>query len=153
MSKEENLDWLGIVVAGLTGTAIITMLMYMGPMMGMPRMDIARLLGSMVLPLGSSAFALGMMVHFAMGIVFALVYATIWSAAGIDVTWWSGLIFGAVHTVVAFAGMGMIMPMHKEVRAGSLASPLSGGARGMMGMLMGHLVFGVVVALVYSAFA
>ncbi len=128
------------------------MLMYAGPVMGMPRMDIAQLLGSMVLPLGSSAFALGMMVHFVMGVVFAAVYAAVWNATGIDVTWWSGLIFGAIHTLIAFAGMGMIMPMHREVKAGNLASPVSGGAKGMMGMLMGHLVFGLVVALVYGAF-
>lgn len=146
------MDWLGIVVAGLVGTAIITMLMYAGPVMGMPRMDIAQLLGSMALPPGSSAFALGMMVHFVMGVVFVVIYAAIWNAIGINVTWWSGLIFGAVHTAVAFAGMGMIMPMHRQVKAGSLASPLAGGAKGMMGMLMGHLVFGLVVALVYGAF-
>lgn len=147
------MDWPGIIVAGLVGTAIITMLMYyVGPVMGMPRMDIAQLLGSMVLPQGSSALALGMMVHFVMGVVFVVVYAAVWNATGIDVTWWSGLILGAVHTAVAFAGMGMIMPMHREVKVGSLASPLAGGAKGMMGMLMGHLVFGLVVALVYGAF-
>jgi hypothetical protein len=111
------MDWVGIVVAGLAATAVITMLMYAGPVMGMLRMDIAQLLGSMVLPQGSAAFAMGMMVHFMMGIIFA-----------------------------------MMMPVHKEVRAGRLSSPLAAGPKGMMGLLLGHLVFGLVVALVYRPF-
>ncbi len=146
------MDWPGIVVAGLVGTAVITALMYAGPMMGMPKMDIAQLLGSMVLPQGSSALAMGMMAHFVMGIIFVVIYAAVWTATGIAVTWWSGLIFGLVHTMVAAGGMAVMMPMHKEVRAGRLESPMAGGAKGLMGMLMGHLVFGLVVALVYGAF-
>jgi hypothetical protein len=46
-----------------------------------------------------------------------------------------------------------VIPMiHKEIRSGRLPSPMSGGARGMMGMLLGHLVFGLVVAVVYRPF-
>jgi hypothetical protein len=46
-----------------------------------------------------------------------------------------------------------MMPMiPKEVRSGRLPNPISGGARGMMGMLLGHLVFGLVVAVVYRPF-
>lgn len=146
------MDWSGIVVAGLVATAAITMLMYAGPMMGIPRMDIAQTLGSMVLPRGGAAFAAGMMIHFIMGIVFVAVYAAVWSGLGASVTWWSGLIFGLVHAMVAAVGMSMAMKMHKEVKAGRLASPMAGGARGMMGMVMGHLVFGLVTALAYGAY-
>lgn len=146
------MDWLGIIVAGLVGTTVITVLMYAGPMMGMPKMDIAQLLGSMMLPQGSVAFAMGMMAHFIMGIVFVTIYAAVWNATGTEVAWWSGLIFGLLHTMVAAGGMAAMMPMHKEVKAGRLESPLAGGAKGIMGMLMGHLVFGLVVALVYGAY-
>lgn len=146
------MDWGGIIVAGLVGTAVFTMLMYGGPMMGMPRMDIPRLLGSMMLPQGGTALAVGMMMHFANGILFTIIYAAIWNAFGNNVTWWSGIIFGAVHSVVAAGGIGAISPMHKEIKAGRLPSPMSGGAKGLLGMVMGHVVFGLVVALVYGAF-
>lgn len=146
------MDWLGIIVAGLVGTAVITALMYAGPMMGMPKMDIAQIQGSMVLPMGTTAFAVGMVTHFMMGIVFTAIYALVWDVTDLDVTWWSGLIFGAVHAMVAAAGMAMMVPFHKEMKAGNLDSPFSGGAKSMMGMLMGHLVFGLVVALVYGAY-
>jgi hypothetical protein len=45
-----------------------------------------------------------------------------------------------------------MMPAHKEVRAGRLSNPLAAGPKGMMGLLLGHLVFGLVVALVYRPF-
>jgi hypothetical protein len=115
-------------------------------------MDIAQLLGSMVLPQGSAAFAMGMMIHFVMGIIFVIIYALAWQGLGLTPNWWTGLIFGAVHAVVAAAGIAMMMPVHKEVRTGRLSSPLTAGPKGMMGLLLGHLVFGLVVALVYRPF-
>jgi hypothetical protein len=146
------MDWLGIVVAGLVATAALSMLMYGGPMMGMPRMNIAQTIGSMALPLGGAASTFGMMMHLMMGIAFTIAYAGVWSGLDINVTWWSGLLFGLVHAAVAVMGMGMMMKMHKEVKAGRLASPLAGGAKSVMGMVMGHMVFGLVAALVYGAY-
>ncbi len=146
------MDAQGIIVAGLVGTMVITMLMYGGPIMDMPKMDIAQLLGSMVLPQGGAAFAMGMVAHFGMGIIFTIIYAAVWNGFDINVTWWSGLIFGLVHAMVAAGGMAAMMPVHKEVKARRLDSPLAGGMKGMMGMVMGHLVFGVVVALLYGTY-
>jgi hypothetical protein len=149
---EGVIDWIGIIVAGLAGTLVITVLMYAGPMMGMPKMDMAQMIGPMILPQGSAAFALGMMMHFVNGIIFAIIYALVWDALNIAPNWWTGLIFGAVHFVVAAIEMGVMPMIHKEVKSGRLPSPMSGGVRGMVGMLLGHLVFGLVVAVVYRPF-
>ncbi|MBM3924864.1 MAG: hypothetical protein FJ320_02600 [SAR202 cluster bacterium] len=146
------MDWLGIIVAGLAGTAAITVIMYSAPMMGMAKMDIAQMLGSMFLPQGSTAFALGMMMHFMNGVIFAIIYGLVWEGLDVDVTWWSGLIFGAVHFLVAMVGMAMMMFMHKEVKAGRMENPTKAGPKGIIGSLMGHMLFGLVVALVYGAF-
>jgi hypothetical protein len=146
------MDWIGIVVAGLVATAVITALMYAGPMMKMPRMDIAQMLGPMALPVGNTAFATGMMVHFMMGVVFAIIYALVWLGLGIDPNWWTGLVFGAVHFAVAGLGMSAMPLLHKEVRSEWLPSPMASEPMGLMGMLVGHLVFGLVVAMVYRPF-
>lgn len=121
------MDWTGVVIAGLVATAVITMLMYAGPVMRMPKMDIAQMLGSMVLPQGTFAFTTGLMVHFGMGVVFAIIYALVWKGLGLNPTWWTGLVFGAVHFMLAGAGMGMMPIVHKEVRSQRLSSPLSAG--------------------------
>ncbi|MEX0761237.1 MAG: hypothetical protein WD333_02175 [Dehalococcoidia bacterium] len=146
------MDLTGVVVAGIAGTVVITTLMYSAPMMSMPRVDIAQLMGSMVVPLGGSAFAVGLMAHFVMGVIFAAIYAAVWASDSIPVTWWSGLIFGVVHSMVAAVGMWLMMPMNREVKAGRLESPLAAGPRGMVGMLTGHMFFGLVLALVYGVF-
>lgn len=59
------------LVAGLVGTAVISLIMAVAPRMGMPRMAIWEMLGSMFNPQGNNA--LGWVAHFMMGVVFAIV--------------------------------------------------------------------------------
>ncbi len=65
------------IIAGLIGTAATSMVMVMEPRMGMPKMAIWELLGSMSDAHGNNA--LGWMAHFMIGAVFALVYAALCS--------------------------------------------------------------------------
>jgi hypothetical protein len=60
------------ILGGFVGTLAITMLMYKGaPMMGMPKMDIAAMLGQML-----GGWAMGMVMHFLNGtVIFPLIYA------------------------------------------------------------------------------
>ncbi|MDQ7827574.1 MAG: hypothetical protein QN122_01250 [Armatimonadota bacterium] len=135
------------IIAGLVGTAAITPLLYMGPMMGMPRMDMVGMLGTMVAPPGAAAVVLGMVMHFVLGAIFAIVYAALWAVGLGAPTWLWGLIFGFVHAVVVRGLMPVVMRMHP--RRPEMA--LNGKATA--GVIMGHLVFGLVVALVYRAIA
>jgi uncharacterized membrane protein YagU involved in acid resistance len=137
---------LGAIIAGLAGTAVMTMLMYAAPLMGMPKMDIAGMLGSMFVSKKETATIVGLILHFMMGVVFAIIYALLWSLGIGSPTWWWGLIFGAVHTVVILIMMPIMMRMHPR------PPEMAGGPMVMVGQLMGHMVFGLVVALVYSAF-
>src|SRR5712692_1865092 len=87
-----------VIVAGLVGTAAMSLLMVMGPKMGIPNMAIWEMLGSMFDRQGNTT--LGWMAHFMMGVVFALVYAALWSAGfGAPTLVW-GLLFGAIHFFV-----------------------------------------------------
>jgi len=69
----------GAIIAGLDATAIMTLLMYTAPRMGMPKMDIIGMLGSMFTTDKRTATGIGLVVHFMMGVVFAVVYAYAWS--------------------------------------------------------------------------
>lgn len=144
----------GAVVAGIAGTLVITMVMAMAPKMGMPKMDMVGMLGSMFNPDGNRG--LGWTVHSMMGIVFAILYAIGWSALG-AVGIGTGAIFGVVHWLIAGTMMGMMGVMHAGIKAGTVQEPgilmfNNGGMMGFMGGLVGHAIFGVVVALVYAAF-
>jgi uncharacterized membrane protein YagU involved in acid resistance len=146
---------LGAIVAGVVGTAVITIVMNMAPQMGMPKMDIVGMLGSMFSPQGNRIVGLAM--HLMMGVVFAIIYVLLWNAGiGTAGLLW-GALFGAGHWLVAGAMMGGMSMMHAGVKAGTVEAPgifmlHNGGTVAFMGGLIGHVIFGLVVALVYGLF-
>ena len=139
------------VIAGLAGAAAMTLLMMLAPRMGMPKMDIIGMLGSMVSKDAGRARVIGAVMHFMMGVVFALIYTFLWGRGigSATVVW--GLIFGLVHGLVVGVMMPMMSRMMPSSSAGAASS--SGGMAGLIGLVMAHLVFGLVVALVYVALA
>lgn len=146
---------LGAIVAGIVGTIVMTMVMVMAPKMGMPKMDIVGMLGSMFS--AESNRMVGMIMHLMMGVVFAIVYALLWNAGIGTVSLLWGAIFGAVHWLISGMMMGGMSMIHAGVKAGSVKAPgffmmNNGGMMAFMGGLIGHVIFGLVVALVYGLF-
>jgi hypothetical protein len=79
-------------------------------------------------------------------VVFALIYALLWSVGIGSATWLWGLDFGAVHAAVAIAMVPLLarmLPRPPGMAEGPLAKA---------GMLVAYLVYGLIVALVYTAF-
>jgi hypothetical protein len=145
---------LSAVIAGVVASLVFSIVLAMAPRMGMPRMDIVSLLGSMFS--AKSNQALGWMMHLMMGIVFALIYAFLWSSGISGATWVGGLIFGAVQWLVVGMVMGMMPMMHVGIKSGAVKAPglwmtSNGGIMAFMGGLVGHLIFGTVIALSYAA--
>ncbi len=145
---------LGAIVAGLVGTVAISVVMGMAPMMGMPKMDIVAMLSTMF---GKPNRLLGWMMHFMMGVIFALIYAFLWSLGIGSATWLNGLIFGSVHWLIAGMVMGMIPMMHAGIKSGAVKAPglwmtNNGGMMAFTGGLIGHLFFGLVVVAGYNLF-
>jgi hypothetical protein len=144
---------LNAVIAGVVATLVFTMVLMMAPKMGMPKMDIVSLLGSMF---GKPNQALGWMMHLMMGVVFTLIYAFLWANGIGAATWTGGLVFGAVHWLIVGVVMAMIPMMHAGIKSGAVQAPgmwmtNNGGTMAFIGGLVGHMIFGVVVALVYAA--
>jgi uncharacterized membrane protein YagU involved in acid resistance len=138
------MDISSAIWAGLIGTAVMTVLIYAGPTMGMPKMDMIGMLGKMFTGNGSIAYPLGTIIHFMMGALFAIVYAWLWSLGLGSASWGWGIVYGLVHGLVAAMVMPMMIRMHPrppEMRMGPMT---------VTGILMGHLVFGLTVALVYA---
>ncbi len=151
-----QIDWGSAVVAGLVATAVMTALMYMGKAMGM-RMDMPRMLGLMFTGPDSTGvvYALGLIAHFMMGVLFAIIYAALFSLLGIEASWLWGAVFGAVHGVMAGMAFRMMPAMHPRMGPGEvLAAPGPFGANyGSMipvGVMMLHIIFGAVVGWLYA---
>lgn len=134
--------------AGFIATLAMTMLIYMAPLMGMPNMDIAAMLGTpmtggQVPAVMSGVWWLGMVIHFMMGtILFPLVYAFVAYGLLPGKPWARGLVWG----VLLWAVM-QVMPlpmMGKGFFASNTPQPLLF----VMGTLTGHLVYGGLLGLV-----
>ncbi|MGH7567564.1 MAG: DUF6789 family protein [Gemmatimonadales bacterium] len=125
------------VAAGAVGTAAITMLMLGGPLMGMPKMPIGEMLGSF-LHIGSAA---GWAMHVVIGLGLALIYAG-WVAARLP---------GAPALRGAMYGFGVFLLAQIVVTPMMGGGVFSGGNMPMIvGSLMGHLVYGALVGLIYG---
>lgn len=128
------------LVAGIVGTAAMTMLMLVAPLMGMPRMAIGEMLGS-VLRIGSAA---GWAMHVVIGLVLAVIYAG-WFAARLP---GGPVLRGAIY------GSGVFVVAQLVVTPMMGGGVFSGGNMAMIvGSLMGHLVYGAVVGAVYGGVA
>lgn len=161
------------LVAGFVGTIVMTLMMTGSKAAGMTNMPpMPLVMGSMFSGDRKKAMAMGGMAHFVMmgTVVFGLGYAALFTAFDED-AWWLGALIGLVHAaIVGLMAMPMMPSMHPRMSHAlpgadgqtvvdstgevQLAAPGLMGARwgGMtpMGLVMGHVVFGVVVALVYS---
>lgn len=128
------------IIAGLIATAVITMMMLMAPLMGMPEMNIGRMLaGFMGIP-----SALGWIAHFMIGAVLALIYAFAFSERLPGSVWAKGLLFSLIPW---FMAQVVANPM---MGAGLFASNTPTPPAMVMGSLMGHLAYGAVLGAIYG---
>lgn len=129
------------IVAGFVATLAMTMLMYGAPMMGMPKMDIAAMLGSLLgqgMPAAASgAWWLGMVMHFIDGtIIFPLIYVYLLYAVLPGAPWLRGATWGLILWAIA---QSMVMPM---MGMGFFSSAAPQPMMAVAGSLIGHLIYG-----------
>lgn len=157
-----DLDISRAVFSGLVGTVAMTAVMMMGSVMMGLKMDMPMTLGTMLLPKGNAAWAMGLMMHLMMGIIFFIIYAAVMDGLGITsaIAGWAAL-FGVVHGVLAGMSFGMMPMVHPRmatepaVGVGKVAAPgfmgLSLGMMAPMAIIGVHAVYGLVGGAVYAA--
>ncbi len=139
-----------LFATGFAATVLMTALMYMAPLMGMPKMDIATMLGTMFLASPGAAFWLGLMIHLMMGtVLFPAIYHFLLqpvSGSGSGRGLLFGLLLWATANLMVMPMMGRIHPM---VKNGMMPAPgflmLNLGVMAPIGSLIGHLLYGVVL--------
>ncbi len=95
----------GSLAGGLIGTIILTSGLRVSQELGLTRMDLPLLLGTVFTGDRSRANVIGYAVHLANGLLFSLAYAGIFAAVG-RAGWDIGLGLGAAHAL--FAGGGLV---------------------------------------------
>ena len=149
------------VIAGLAGTAAMTIAMFMGGKMMGIKMDMPATLGTMLLPKGPLAWMAGLMMHLMLGVGFFLAYAALIQGLDIhaSVAGWSAL-FGVVHAMVAGLAFGMMPMLHPRMAVSFRAPPGMVPAPGLFGVQLGtmgpmalvivHAVYGAVGGAIYA---
>ena len=95
----------GALAGGFAGTFVLTLTLRVASELGLTRMDIPLLLGCAFTANRTRAKAVGYVLHFAFGLLFALVYFALFRA--IDHSGWLlGGVFGLAHGL--FAGTALV---------------------------------------------
>jgi hypothetical protein len=133
------------VMSGIVGVAATMIIHNMLPIIGLPRINIAGVLGTWLLSPGTRAAVLGMALHFGFGAGFGVMYAWLWSLGVGSIDYQRGIMFGAVHGLVAAVVIPILLhryPRPKEMLEGPAT---------VVGIFVLHVIYGLVVALQYRA--
>jgi uncharacterized membrane protein YagU involved in acid resistance len=155
------MNWASWLVWGFAGTVVLTTLMAGSQGIGMTRMNIPFMLGTMFTPNRDRAKVYGVGIHLVNGWIFSLVYVAAFHVAGLF-SWWFGALIGFVHgTFVLVVGMPALPGIHSrmasELRGPTIVQQLEPpgflarnyGLRTPISVLIAHVVFGAILGFFY----
>ncbi|TXK37414.1 hypothetical protein FVR03_15505 [Pontibacter qinzhouensis] len=144
-----------ISLAGLAATAAMTAFMYLLTVLTKRVMKMIKILGTMLTnqtqPDGSlsgsiRASVTGTVVHYAIGILFAIGYLALWdSGVGAPTAAW-GFLLGLGHGLLAMAGWYFYFMLHPQ-------PPLIALRPFLLSLIFAHTVFGIVASYVFYLLA
>jgi len=132
-----NNKYLKSILAGIVATIAMTAMMIISAQLGMPKMEPPEMLAT---TMGTSV-VFGWIIHFIIGIVFALIYAYIISGwlTKINSILMKGVIFGILAFVIAQVGLMVMCLMFPE-----MPEPTGNMVMILMGSVIGHILFGII---------
>ena len=151
-----------IVLWGFAATIALTVAMAACHGLGLTRMSIPFLLGTMLTPNRDRALVVGVLFHVVNGWLFALLYAATFEALNVA-TWWLGAGIGLVHALFVLAvGMPALPGLHPRMVSeyygptpnrrlqppGFMA--LNYGRRTPLVAIAAHLLYGAILGQFYA---
>lgn len=103
------MNWPNIALWGFAATIILTTVMSAAQGLGLSRMSIPFMLGTMFTDDRSRAAFVGFLVHVMTGWAFALVYAAVFESLG-RATWWLGAATGMIHALAVLVAVMPVLP-------------------------------------------
>ena len=156
------MNWIGWLVWGFGGTILLTAILVGAQALGLTRMNIPYMLGTMFTPDRDRAKALGVLLHVVNGWIFSLVYVVAFQEWG-GPAWWKGALIGCVHAFFLLtAGMAALPGLHPRM-AGDTYGPtvvrqleppgflaLHYGRSTPISIVIAHVAFGIALGALYS---
>lgn len=151
-----------LLVSGFLATVLLSTLMAGSQGLGYSRMSIPYLLGTMVTPNRDRAMVFGLVVHMALGWLFALAYALAFESLH-HATWWLGAAMGFVHGLFILTVLMPVVPGLHPRMVSSYFGPtpnrqlqppgflaLNYGRRTPLVALTAHVMYGAILGAFYQ---
>lgn len=156
MNYESWLLW------GFLATVVLTSISALTQGLGLTRMNIPYLLGTMMTPDRDRARLYGFIAHLGIGWVFSLVYVLIFQSLG-EAGWWRGALIGLIHALFVLVVVMLLLPgLHPRMAseqhgptARRLLEPpgflaLNYGIQTPLAVFLSHAVFGAILGTFYQ---
>jgi hypothetical protein len=156
------MNWQSWLLWGFVSTVVLTAILSASQGLGVTRMNLPYLLGTMFTPNRDGAKLIGVLIHFMNGWIFSLIYIAAFHAWGMA-TWWLGALTGFIHASFVLTVLMPVMPgMHPRMASeqygptvvrqleppGFLA--LHYGIQTPISAVVAHLLFGAILGAFYS---
>lgn len=151
----------GMALWGFVATIVLTGLLSGSQSMGLTRMNLPYMVGTMVTADRDRAKSVGFFMHLLNGWLFASLYAAAFQSWG-RATWWLGAGIGLVHGLfVLVAGLPLLPGLHPRMASDTtgptptrhLEPPgfmaLNYGARTPISVIVAHLAYGAILGAFY----
>jgi len=156
------MNWGSWLLWGFAATVILTTVMSGSQGLGLTRMNLPYMLGTIFTPNRDRAKVYGVALHILNGWIFSLVYVAALHAAGLF-TWWFGATVGLVHgAFVITVAMPILPGMHprmaSEIQGPTVVRQLEPpgflgrnyGIRTPLSALAAHAIFGAIIGAFYA---
>jgi uncharacterized membrane protein YagU involved in acid resistance len=155
------MNWSSWLLWGFASTVVLTSILAGSQGLGITRMNIPYLLGTMFTPSRDKAKFIGILLHFANGWIFSLIYVAAFQVLH-EATWWFGGLIGFVHaTFILTVALPALPALHPRIAneqygptvARQLEPPgflgLHYGIRTPISIMVAHIIFGMILGAFY----
>ena len=156
------MNWHSWLIWGFAATILLTTISSAAQGLGLTRMNLPYMLGTIFTPDRDKAKLYGFFMHMGLGWVFSLVYVLLFQALG-AAGWWRGGIIGLVHALFVLVVMvGLLPGVHPRMaseqhgpEAQNLLEPpgflaLHYGVQTPLSIVLSHALFGVILGAFYQ---
>jgi hypothetical protein len=155
------MNWGSWLLWGFTATIVLTTISAGAQGLGLTRMNLPHMLGTIFTPDRDKARLYGFGIHVAAGWLFSLIYVLIFQSLG-AAGWWRGVVIGLLHAFfVLVVVMGLLPGLHPRMAseqqgpsAQNMLEPpgflaLHYGVQTPLAILLSHAVFGAILGAFY----
>ena len=155
------MNWSSWLLWGFLSTIVLTTISSATQGLGLTRMNLPYMLGTIFTPNRDRAKLCGFFLHLAMGWAVSLIYVLIFQSIG-AAGWWRGAVIGVVHALFVLIVLVALMPgLHPRMaseqhgpEAHNILEPpgflaLNYGTRTPVAVLLSHILFGTILGAFY----